>query len=87
MASSEQSLEEILRDNYLSGLDVEMDADMSRLLDDDPLARVGYRDANFEYQDTLAPSDNYNATYDNQNNLISYDSATGSSEDVIAHEA
>lgn len=75
------------RDNYLSGLDVEMDADMSAILNKDPLARLGYRDVNFDYGDTVSPSDNYNAYYNREENLISYDSATGASEDVIAHEA
>ena len=67
--------------------DVEMAADMSELLYNDPVARLGYRNAKFDYGDTVAPSEDYNATYNTETSLISYDSATGSSKDVIAHEA
>ena len=74
-------------DNYLSGLDVEMDADMSQLLYNDPIARLGYRDVDIKYLNTVTPSNNYNALYDREKNRIVYDSTTGSSEDVIAHEA
>ena len=87
MANREPSLEEIVRDNYLSGLDVEMDADMSAILNEDPIARLGYRDANFDYKDTVSPGENYNAYHDTEENRIAYDSATGASEDVLAHEA
>ena len=77
------------RDEYASGLDVEMRADMDPLLVDDPIARLGYDPDRISFIDdrgTMQASYYRPNSFGPKADTVEYGPTTGASKDVIAHE-